>query len=173
MNKRQIIASLNNIANELDNNYLYKEANTLTNIMIKVADEFNIEPNSQPVNNSPEQSNNIQQNQPQPFIKFDLLTTKGNSQSFTKTEGFTIGRQGDIVTPPEINTVSRQHCHITRNRYGKWAVYDLGSKAGTKLNRNQLSPRVGQELEIHDGIFLDPWVVIEIMDMYPLPSEKE
>ena len=172
MNKKQILTSLNKIANELDNNDLFKEANTLTNIMIKVADEFNIEPNSQPVNNSPEQSNNIQQNQPQPFIKFDLLT-KTDDQSFTKTEGFTIGRQGDIVTPSEINTVSRQHCHITTNRYGKWAVYDLGSKAGTKLNGNQLSPRVGQELKIHDGIYLDPWVVIEIIDMYPLPNEKE
>ena len=42
MNKRQIIASLNKIANELDNTGLYKEANTITNVMIKVADEFNI-----------------------------------------------------------------------------------------------------------------------------------
>ena len=42
MNKRQIIASLNSIANELDNSNLYKEANTLTKIMMKLADEFNI-----------------------------------------------------------------------------------------------------------------------------------
>jgi hypothetical protein len=41
MNKRQILASLNKIANELDNNGLVKEANTLTNIMIKVAEEEN------------------------------------------------------------------------------------------------------------------------------------
>ena len=40
MNKRQIIASLNKIANELDINKLYKEANTITNVMIKIADEF-------------------------------------------------------------------------------------------------------------------------------------
>jgi hypothetical protein len=33
MNKRQIVASLNKIANELDTNGLYKEANLLTNIM--------------------------------------------------------------------------------------------------------------------------------------------
>ena len=33
MNKRQIVASLNKIANELDTNSLYKEANLLTNIM--------------------------------------------------------------------------------------------------------------------------------------------
>ncbi len=37
MNKKQILASLNNIANNLDKNGLYEEANTLTNIMQKVA----------------------------------------------------------------------------------------------------------------------------------------
>ena len=40
MNKRQILASLNNISNQLDNNGLYKEANAITNVMIKIADEF-------------------------------------------------------------------------------------------------------------------------------------
>ena len=44
MNKRQIVASLNNIANTLDNSGLYKEANTITNVMIKVADESNMDP---------------------------------------------------------------------------------------------------------------------------------
>ena len=37
MNKRQIIASLKNIANTLDNSGLYKEANTITNIMKRLA----------------------------------------------------------------------------------------------------------------------------------------
>jgi hypothetical protein len=37
MNKRQIIASLNNISNHLDNNGLYNEANILTNIMKRLA----------------------------------------------------------------------------------------------------------------------------------------
>ena len=40
MNKRQILASLNKIADQLDNNGLFTEANTITNVMIKVADEF-------------------------------------------------------------------------------------------------------------------------------------
>ena len=35
--KRQIIAKINNIANELDRNGLYAEATTLTNIMKKLA----------------------------------------------------------------------------------------------------------------------------------------
>jgi hypothetical protein len=49
MNKRQIIASLSNISNQLDNNSLYKEANTLTSVMMKLAQEetntFNIRSN--------------------------------------------------------------------------------------------------------------------------------
>jgi hypothetical protein len=40
MNKKIILSSLSNIANTLDNNGLYREANTLTNVMIKIADEF-------------------------------------------------------------------------------------------------------------------------------------
>jgi hypothetical protein len=42
MNKKQILASLNKIADQLDNNGLFKEANTITNVMIKVADEFDM-----------------------------------------------------------------------------------------------------------------------------------
>ena len=37
MNKRQIMTSLNNIANTLDNSGLYKEANSITNIMKRLA----------------------------------------------------------------------------------------------------------------------------------------
>ena len=39
MNKRQIIASLNNIANELDFSGLYKEATSLTYVMKRLAQE--------------------------------------------------------------------------------------------------------------------------------------
>jgi len=46
MNTRQIIASLNNIANTLDNSGLYKEANTITKVMVRIADEFNMNDNS-------------------------------------------------------------------------------------------------------------------------------
>ena len=38
MNKREIIASLNKIANELDKSGLYKETDTVTIVMIKVAE---------------------------------------------------------------------------------------------------------------------------------------
>lgn len=37
MNNRQIIASLNKIANELDNNGLHKEASSVTNVMKRIA----------------------------------------------------------------------------------------------------------------------------------------
>ena len=39
MNKRQILASLNNIANSLDNSGLFSEAKTITKVMIKLAQE--------------------------------------------------------------------------------------------------------------------------------------
>ena len=41
MNKRQIISSLNNIANVLDISGLYKEANTITQVMVRIAEEDN------------------------------------------------------------------------------------------------------------------------------------
>lgn len=43
MNKRQVVASLNKIANQLDNNGLYQEANSLTNVMKKLAYNFDDE----------------------------------------------------------------------------------------------------------------------------------
>lgn len=46
MNKRQIIASLNNIANSLDNSGLYKEATSITNLMVKLAEDFDMSANS-------------------------------------------------------------------------------------------------------------------------------
>ncbi len=39
MNKIQTLASLNNIADKLDNSGLFKEANSLTNLMIKLANQ--------------------------------------------------------------------------------------------------------------------------------------
>ena len=37
MNKRTVLASLNKIANELDNSGLHNEANTITKVMVKLA----------------------------------------------------------------------------------------------------------------------------------------
>ncbi len=39
MNKKTVVASLNKIANELDNSGLYNEANTITKVMVKLAQE--------------------------------------------------------------------------------------------------------------------------------------
>jgi hypothetical protein len=43
MNKTKTLLSLNNIANVLDNSGLYKEANTITNVMKRVAQELDYE----------------------------------------------------------------------------------------------------------------------------------
>ncbi len=46
MNKRTVMASLNKIANELDNNGLHNEADTVTKVMSRLAydfDEYNME----------------------------------------------------------------------------------------------------------------------------------
>jgi len=40
MNKRQILASLNKIANELDNSRLYAEASTVTKVMKRLASDM-------------------------------------------------------------------------------------------------------------------------------------
>ena len=42
MNKKQIVASLNKIANELDNSGLYAEASTVTKVMSRLASDMNI-----------------------------------------------------------------------------------------------------------------------------------
>ena len=39
MNKKYIISSLNDIANELDNSNFYLEASTITKVMVKLAEE--------------------------------------------------------------------------------------------------------------------------------------
>ena len=59
MNKRQILASLNNIANSLDNSGLYKEANTLSLVMKRVAQVA--QPQQTQQMQQPQQSGNIQQ----------------------------------------------------------------------------------------------------------------
>lgn len=46
MDKRQIVASLNNIANELDTNGLYKEANEVTEVMMKLSQSSSLIGNS-------------------------------------------------------------------------------------------------------------------------------
>jgi len=171
MNKRQIIASLNKIANQLDNSGLYKEASSLTNVMKRLADEFDIDSDPVSINNKPEELNKPQQTDIEPFIQIRLVTMLDDAY-FAKKEGFSIGREGDVKTPRIINTVSRQHCFITPNRYKKWSVYDLDSKGGTMLNGKILSPRQGQELKINDVITLDPNVLVEITDMYPSNEEQ-
>ena len=46
MNKRQVISSLNNIAEELDNNGLYVEAKQISNVMKKIAQMETAQPDT-------------------------------------------------------------------------------------------------------------------------------
>ena len=68
MNKRQIIASLNNIANTLDNSGLFKEATSITKVMIKLAEE---------------ESNN---NEPEPERKSHLQRVLGHYEREIKRQ---------------------------------------------------------------------------------------
>ena len=84
MNKRQIISSLNNIANSLDNSGLYKEANALSSVMTKVAQQV---PQTQQPNQIPQTGQQqLQQQQPQqPGNMQQLLNeSKRLSEEFTK-----------------------------------------------------------------------------------------
>jgi len=44
MNKKQIVASLNKIANELDNSGLFSESSTVTKVMSRLAADYSFEP---------------------------------------------------------------------------------------------------------------------------------
>jgi len=49
MNKRQILASLNKIEDQLDNNNLFKEANTITNVMKRISAQFYSDPSNEDI----------------------------------------------------------------------------------------------------------------------------
>ena len=50
MNKRQIVASLNSIANELDTKGLFKEANEVTEVMVRISQYTGLRPGSPAAN---------------------------------------------------------------------------------------------------------------------------
>ena len=78
MNKRQIIASLNKIANTLDSTGLYKEASSLTNVMkrLVVADEFNISDESNETSESTPATNEQNTNPEKEKYMADVLGKK-------------------------------------------------------------------------------------------------
>ena len=59
MNKRQILASLNDIANNLDNVGLNNEANSISKVMKKIAQEMSAEPQTSTPDMSPQTKQNI------------------------------------------------------------------------------------------------------------------
>lgn len=89
MNKRQILSSLNKIANELDNTGMHVEANSVTKVMTRLADEFNIETPAD------ERENKRQQ------IINKALDTKVRKDNLSKTMQYYIPG-GPILTIREI-----------------------------------------------------------------------
>ena len=70
MNKRQVIASLNKVANELDNSGMFQEANEITNVMKRLAQAQMFGPRIPNVGNRQPQMGNMQLAQPrQPNIQ--------------------------------------------------------------------------------------------------------
>ena len=78
MNRRQILASLNKIANELDNKGLYRQATSITGIMkrLVVADEFNILDESNETPESPSATNEQNTNPEKEKYMADVLGKK-------------------------------------------------------------------------------------------------
>ena len=181
MNKRQIIASLNNIANSLDNSGLYKEANAITKVMIKLADEFNTDDeiyneslsNQLPENQLPEnQSQNNEQSQnvenSKPFITIEV-NEYGDINTYTFDGGFTIGRADDNNIVTKIPYISRQHCFIYYTpQYNAWFVQDLDSKSGTFIGRAKIDNKPAV-LSKGYSIRLDDNFVVNVVEIYPDP----
>ncbi len=86
MNKRQIISSLNNIANSLDNSGLYKEANTITKVMVRIADEFNMNDNSldEPLDNSLDEPSSKPMMKPKSKVNSKLKPMSNYLEKVTK-----------------------------------------------------------------------------------------
>ena len=76
MNKKQVVASLNKIANELDNNGLHQEANVVTNVMVKIS-QLTGQNETRPGNPS------LPRN-PQNKSIFDPFTSSKNTQIYSK-----------------------------------------------------------------------------------------
>ena len=94
MNKRQILASLNKIANELDNKGLYRQATSITGVMkrLVVADEFNILDESNETPESPSATNEQNTNPEKENIEYIEAIKKdiewlGNGQYKRKIGG--------------------------------------------------------------------------------------
>jgi hypothetical protein len=85
MNKRQIIASLNKIANELDNTGLHTEANSLTKIMKRLAQGFD---SYQEMDSDPEATRNFANEPLEP--KYGTNITSDFSITIQAKDGYQI-----------------------------------------------------------------------------------
>jgi len=188
MNKKYILASLNNIANKLDEASLYKEASSITNVMKKLAQNdwiFDprqkfapLEDNNQVGPARIDLSKYQQTDAPNSKVNQDLNKTDtepyikikvnefGEINDYTFTGNFTIGRADDNSIVTKIPYISRDHCFIYYNtQYKSWFIKDLDSKSGTYVGKSKITEPL--PLGKNYKIKLDDNFMFEVEEIYP------
>lgn len=93
------------------------------------------------------------------MAKFMLTSSDGRGLLFTLGRGPTvIGRGADTTIPlPEDELASRKHCEIRTDSTGGLIVTDLGSRNGTKVNKQKIEGptalRKGDSLKVGSHVF--------------------
>ena len=78
------------------------------------------------------------------YLTGDINIEDGNIQGGIKdlySNFYSIGREGNIKTHRLITCISRLHCSLQRKGNGKWAIKDLNSHCGTKVNGVEIGKR--------------------------------
>ena len=173
MNKKYILASLNKIANKLDEASLYKEASSITNVMKKLAQNdwiFDprqkfapLEENNQVGPARIDLSKYQQTDAPNSKVKVNEF---GEINDYTFTGNFTIGRADDNSIVTKIPYISRDHCFIYYNtQYKSWFIKDLDSKSGTYVGKSKITEPL--PLGKNYKIKLDDNFMFEVEEIYP------
>lgn len=82
-----------------------------------------------------------------------------------------IGRQSSTVkqsvplSGARDQAVSARHCMINRNPDGTWIINDVGSTNGTKVNGQDLTPGIEQQLNQGDRIEIGKNTVITVLEI--------
>ena len=121
MNKKQIIASLNKIANELDYSGLYKEATSITNVMTKLAGYSELDMDFSGINFWDEKE--LGRNIVKSMMKIIADCLKGSALEEEAREEFTGGKLQSLAMALLDESLqddghdALMSLHKTRNRY--------------------------------------------------------
>lgn len=144
MNEKQILVSLNKIANTLDNNGLYKQANSVTEIMIKVSQAFggsspgssgaisinNPYSKSQPIPKKTETTFNI------PFFGNNVgVLAAPTVESIPEALGKFKSKNKNTAESPKVQDSQIQEYIDEIQKYTR-KIYEIYIQAKTKLNKN-------------------------------------